>query len=58
MVVKAVNDTAGPDGLVPILLIFSAYPRMTDTDILATTVSQRAKAIQIAMKEVNYLYVI
>ena len=24
--VKAINDSAGPDGLVPILLVFSAYP--------------------------------
>ena len=24
--VKAVNDSAGPDRLVPILLVFSAYP--------------------------------
>jgi hypothetical protein len=29
MAVKAVNDTAGPDGLVPTLLVFGAYPRMT-----------------------------
>jgi hypothetical protein len=26
MVVKAVNDTAGPDGIVPTLLVFRAYP--------------------------------
>jgi len=26
MAVKAINDSAGPDGLVPILLVFSAYP--------------------------------
>jgi hypothetical protein len=24
--IKAVNDTTGPDGLVPTLLVFSAYP--------------------------------
>ena len=24
--VKAVNNSAGPDGLIPILLVFSAYP--------------------------------
>ena len=27
MAIKAVNDTAGPDGLVPTLLVFGAYPR-------------------------------
>jgi di/tripeptidase len=29
MAVKAVNDSAGPDGIVPTLLVFGAYPRMT-----------------------------
>ena len=24
--VKAINNSAGPDGLIPILLVFSAYP--------------------------------
>jgi len=24
--IKAVNNSAGPDGLIPILLVFSAYP--------------------------------
>jgi len=26
MAIKAINDSAVPDGLVPILLVFSAYP--------------------------------
>jgi Reverse transcriptase (RNA-dependent DNA polymerase) len=56
MAVKAVNDTAGPNGLVPTLLVFGAYPKMTDSDASATTVNQRAKAIQLAMKEVNRLH--
>jgi hypothetical protein len=30
MAVKAVNDLAGPDGIVPILLVFEAYLRMTE----------------------------
>jgi hypothetical protein len=29
MAVKTVNDTAGPDGLVPTFLMFGAYPRLT-----------------------------
>lgn len=28
MAFKAVNDTAGPDGLVPTLFVFGAYPRI------------------------------
>jgi DeoR/GlpR family transcriptional regulator of sugar metabolism len=27
--IKSVNDTAGPDGLVPTLLVFGAYSRLT-----------------------------
>jgi hypothetical protein len=30
MAVKAVNNSAGPDGLIPTLLVFGAYPRMTN----------------------------
>jgi len=30
MTVKAVNDLAGPDGIVSTLLVFGAYPRMIE----------------------------
>jgi hypothetical protein len=30
MAVKAVNDTASPNGLVPTLLVYGAYLRMTN----------------------------
>jgi transposase InsO family protein len=46
MAVKAVNDTAGPDGLVPTLLVFGAYPRMTDDSPPSPTIRQRALAIR------------
>lgn len=55
MTFKAINDTAGPDGLVPTLLTFGAYPRMTEMDPPAPTVVQRARAIQLAMKELRAL---
>jgi hypothetical protein len=29
LAVKAVNDTASPNGLVPTLLVFGAYPRLS-----------------------------
>ena len=32
MAVKAVGDTAGPGGLVLTLLVYGAYPRMTNLD--------------------------
>ena len=56
MAVKAVNDFAGPDGLVPTLLVFGAYPRMTDDSPPSPSVVQRAEAIRKATKEVRRIY--
>jgi hypothetical protein len=52
MAVKAINDTAGPDGLIPTLLVFGTYPRLTQLDPPAPTITQRAQAIKKAMAEV------
>jgi hypothetical protein len=52
MAVKAVNDTAGPDGLVPTLLVYGAYPRMSNLDPPAPSVTDRAAAIRKAMAEI------
>ena len=35
---KAVNDTVGPNGLVPTLLVFSAYLRIVDTSLPSPTI--------------------
>jgi hypothetical protein len=53
MAVKAVNDTAGPDGLIPTLLVFGAYPRMTELDPPTSSMTQRATAIKRAMDEIS-----
>ncbi|KHJ30967.1 hypothetical protein EV44_g3353 [Erysiphe necator] len=53
MAIKAINDSAGPNSLVPTLLIFGAYPRLTDSDPLTTTTNQRAAAIRKAMDETS-----
>jgi hypothetical protein len=53
MAFKALNDTAGPDGLVPTLLVFGAYPRMVESDPPSPTVTQRAAAIKKAMVEIR-----
>ncbi|KAF1937171.1 hypothetical protein EJ02DRAFT_63582, partial [Clathrospora elynae] len=50
MAVKAVNDTAGPDGLVPTLLVFGAYPRISMDSPPSPSMVHRAEAIQKAMK--------
>jgi hypothetical protein len=56
MAVKAVNDSAGPDGIVPTLLVFGAYPRMTEMDPPSPSVVKRAEAIRAATKEVRRLH--
>jgi len=55
MAVKAINDSAGPDGIVPTLLVFGAYPRMTEMDAPSLSVTKRAEAIRAATKEVRRL---
>ena len=55
MAVKAINDTAGPDGLVPTLLVFGCYPRMTQLDPTSPSIATHALAIKKAMHEVNKL---
>jgi hypothetical protein len=56
MAVKAINDSAGPDGIVPTLLVFDAYPRLTKMDPPSPSVTKRAEAIRTATKEVRRLY--
>jgi hypothetical protein len=54
--VKAINDSAGPDSIVPTLLVFGAYPRLTKIDPPSPLVTKRAEAICAATKEVRRLY--
>ena len=55
MAFKAINDSAGPDGLIPTLLVYGAYPRMSEFDAPSPTVTQRATAIKKAMAEIHKL---
>jgi hypothetical protein len=52
MAIKAVNDTAGPNGLVPTLLVYRAYPRISNLDPPAPSVTDRAAIIQKAIAEI------
>lgn len=56
MAVKAVNDTAGYNGLVPTLLVFGTFPRITSDDARTLSTTERAKAINIAVAEVAKLH--
>ena len=53
MAVKAVNDTAGPNGLTLTLLMFRAFPRMSREDRPTASTTQRAATIRKAMAEVR-----
>ena len=52
MAVKAINDIVGLDGIIPTLLVFSAYLRMTEMDPLLLSITIRAKAMRAAIKEI------
>ena len=53
--VKAINDLARPDRIIPTLLVFRVYPQITKIDALLLSVTKKAEAIRVATKEVRYL---
>jgi len=55
MAFKAINNTASPEGLVPTLLVFRAYPQMVKSDALSPSVAQQAAAIRKAIVEIQKL---
>jgi hypothetical protein len=55
MAVKAVNDTAGPNGLVPTLLVYGAYPRMSNLGPPTPSITERAAVIRKAITEITKL---
>ena len=56
MAVKAVNDIAGPNSIILILLIFGAYLRMTKNSPILLSITIRAEAIRKAIKEIQRLH--
>ena len=53
MAVKALNNSTGPNGLVLTLLVFSAFLWISDSDVPALLIQQRAVAIYKAMEEIT-----
>jgi hypothetical protein len=51
MVLKAVNDTAGLDGLVPTLLVFSTFPRVSMDSPPMLSMLKRAEVIAKVMQD-------
>ena len=52
MAVKTINDTAGPDGLVPTLLVYRAYLKISNLDPPTPSITEQAAAIRKAMAEI------
>jgi hypothetical protein len=52
MAVKAVNDLVRPNGIIPILLIFKAYPRITKDSPPSSFITKQAEAIYKTIKKV------
>ena len=57
MAVKAVNDTASLNGLIPTLLVYGAYLRMSNLDPPTPSITDQAAVIQKAMAEMVKLQV-
>ena len=55
MALKALNNSTGPGGLVFTLLVFGAYPCITDTNAPSATVAQRAAALKKAINKIKKL---
>jgi hypothetical protein len=56
IVIKTINNSAGPDGIIPILLVFGAYPRINNNSVLSPTITKRNKAIRKASNKMRKYY--
>ena len=55
MAFKAIDDSAGPNSLIPTLLVFRTYLYIVKSNIPNPTVIKRAAALKKAIKEVKKL---
>ena len=55
MAFKAINDSAGPNSLIPTLLVFRAYLYMVESNAPNPTVIKRVVALKKAIEEVKKL---
>jgi hypothetical protein len=57
MAVKAVNNTAGPNGLILTFLVFGIFPRISHESPPSPSIAARSEAMRKAMAEVHKLKV-
>ncbi|KDN62827.1 putative conserved hypothetical protein [Colletotrichum sublineola] len=56
LAVKAINNTAGPDGLIPTLLVFRAYPQIADSSPPSPSITKRAETVKKAIEAVRQIH--
>jgi hypothetical protein len=56
IIVKTINDSVGPDGIISALLVFRAYPRITNDSSLLFSITKRTKTIRKATKKIQRFY--
>jgi hypothetical protein len=54
--VKTINDSVGPDGIIPTLLVFGAYPKITNNSAPSPTTTKKAKTIRKTSNEIKRYY--
>jgi len=52
MAIKAINNTTGLNGLVPTLLVYGAYLRISNLNPSALSIMEQAAAIRKAIAEI------
>ena len=55
MAFKAINNSIGPNNLIPTLLIFKAYPYIVESNIPNSIVVKQAAALKKAIEEIKKL---
>jgi hypothetical protein len=56
IVVKAVNDSVGPDNIILILLVFGAYLRISNNLLLSLITTKRVKVIRKTSNKIRKYY--
>jgi hypothetical protein len=56
IVIKAINNSAGLDNIILILLVFGAYPRMTNNSLLSPIIIKITKTIRKTSNEIRKFY--
>ena len=52
MAVKVANNMAGPNGLVPTLFVFGAYPQINELNLLTHFITQQTATIKKTIEKI------